>query len=212
MWELRVSQFPNIANVVMSLLNSFPLHFSSSTPPVSNGHFPPPPRPTLSYPSSSRRLRFTSKVKPLLSLSFPTLPIRCCSPSSMSTQASPSASQVLPFSSPVSVLKKWFLNYRVLTYLWSLYISICDNWSAFYICGKMVCISSRTAWCIQERTGSLNPLLLGMWMLEILAATYLLVKALLCHLQKMVFKVWTLPRVFFFFPKYGGWVHWINVD
>ncbi|XP_060675358.1 pullulanase 1, chloroplastic isoform X5 [Ziziphus jujuba] len=49
--------------------------------------------------------------------------------------------------------------------------------------------SPKTACCIQERTVSVNPLLHGMWMLEMIAAAYLLVKALLCHLLMMVFKV-----------------------
>ncbi|XP_060675356.1 uncharacterized protein LOC112490965 isoform X3 [Ziziphus jujuba] len=65
----------------------------------------------------------------------------------MSSQASPSTSPVLPFSSP------------------------------------------KTACCIQESTVSVNPLLHGMWMLEMIAAAYLLVKALLCRLLMMVFKV-----------------------
>ncbi|KAH7537111.1 hypothetical protein FEM48_Zijuj03G0057200 [Ziziphus jujuba var. spinosa] len=47
-----------------------------------------------------------STVKPLHSLTCSKHPIRCCSSSSMSSQASPSTSPVLPFSSPYSVLKK----------------------------------------------------------------------------------------------------------
>ncbi|XP_060675367.1 uncharacterized protein LOC132804940 isoform X2 [Ziziphus jujuba] len=166
----------------MSLPSSSPLlHIASSTPPpTSNGHFPPPPRPDslVSFFFFFGTTTFNPHCESLHSLTFSKHPICCCSPSSMSSLASPSTSPVLPFSSPYSVLKK-------------------------------------TACCIQERTVSVNPLLYGMWMLEMIAAAYLLVKALLCHLLMMVFEVWTLSRAFvpnigveFIGLMWNKWVSW----